>query len=302
MKILVTGAEGLLGRNIVKELRQRGHNTVGTYHIRESTDPSSLPLDITDRDSVLNLISHVKPDTVIHCAAWTAVDAAEDPQNRSRVHAVNTEGTRNIALACRLTGCSMLYFSTDYVFSGQGNQPWSADCIHFSPVNVYGQTKREGEQAVMELLSKYFILRISWVFGPHGKNFVDTMLRLGKKQEILQVVNDQIGTPTYTQDLARLAADMIETEAYGIYHATNEGEYISWYEFACEIFRQTGYKTSVVPVSTQEYAFSKAKRPFNSRLDKSKLSKSGFQPLPHWQDALSRYLQEIEGIIWEKST
>ena len=302
MNILVTGAEGLLGQDIVTELQRRGHKTIGTYHIRKSSEPTSLQLDITDRNMVHNVIRQVKPDAVIHCAAWTAVDAAEDPQNIPQVHAVNAGGTRNIAEACQLTGCRMLYFSTDYVFSGQGNQPWSADSTSFSPVNVYGQTKLEGEQAVTELLSRYFILRVSWVFGVHGKNFVDTMLRLGKKQDVLQVVNDQIGTPTYTRDLARLAVDMIETEAYGIYHATNEGGYISWYEFACEIFRQAGYETKVMPVSTREYGCSKAARPFNSRLDKSKLMQFGFQPLPHWQDALSRYLQEFKESLWEKST
>ena len=236
----------------------------------------------------------VQPDAVVHCAAWTAVDAAEDPDAQEKVYMVNVVGTRNIAEICRELGCKMLYISTDYVFDGQGDIPWSADCGVFNPQNVYGRTKLEGELAVSELLDKFFIVRIAWVFGIHGGNFVKTMLRLGKTHEELRVVNDQIGTPTYTFDLARLLVDMLETDKYGYYHATNEGGYISWYDFACEIFRQAGYTTRVIPVSTEEYGVSKAVRPYNSRLDKSKLLENGFEPLPEWRDALRRYLEKKE--------
>jgi len=236
----------------------------------------------------------VKPDAVIHCAAWTAVDLAEEPQNIEKVKAINAGGTRNIAEVCKALDCKMVYISTDYVFDGQGTDPWTPDCKDYNPLNVYGRTKLEGELAVSETLDKFFIVRIAWVFGRNGKNFIRTMLSIGKKFDTLRVVNDQIGTPTYTLDLSRLLVDMIETEKYGCYHATNEGGYISWYDFACEIFRQAGYTTKVVPVTTAEYGLSKAARPFNSRLDKSKLAANGFTPLPHWQDALARYLKEIE--------
>lgn len=294
MHILVTGAGGLVGHDMVHQLHTRGHLVTGAYHNRIEPGTDGLRLDITDRESVRETICRLRPDAVIHCAAWTAVDAAEDSENLARVRAVNTEGTRNVALACREAGCKLLYFSTDYVFSGEGTIPWSPDCADFSPLNVYGQTKLEGEQAVRELLERYYILRISWVFGSHGKNFVSTMLELGKKHSSLRVINDQIGTPTYTRDLARLAADMVETAAYGIYHVTNEGGYISWYDFACEIFRQAGIPMTVHPVTTAEYGLSKAARPFNSRLDKNKLTECGFCPLPDWKEALARYLKVID--------
>ena len=243
---------------------------------------------------VNQVLSQVKPDVVVHCAAWTAVDLAEDEDKQEKVRAINAGGTRNIAQCCKALNCKMVYISTDYVFDGQGTEPWQPDCKAYKPLNVYGQTKLEGELAVAELLEKHFIVRIAWVFGRNGGNFIKTMLNIGKKYDTLRVVNDQFGTPTYTLDLSRLLVDMIETEKYGYYHATNEGGYISWYDFACEIFRQAGYTTKVTPVTTAEYGLSKAARPFNSRLDKSKLSKNGFIPLPHWQDALSRYLKEIE--------
>lgn len=284
MKVLVTGVKGQLGYDVVNELTKRGHTAIGV-DIDE--------MDITDKHSVQIVIEKTKPDTVIHCAAWTAVDLAEDENKISLVRAVNTDGTRNIAEICKKLNCKMMYISTDYVFNGQGTEPWEPDCKDYEPLNVYGQTKLGGELAVANLLEKYFIVRIAWVFGVNGNNFIKTMLNVGKKYDELTVVNDQIGTPTYTYDLARLLVDMIETKKYGYYHATNEGGYISWYDFACEIFKQAGYNTKVKPVTTEEYGLSKAKRPFNSRLDKSKLIENGFKPLPTWQDALSRYLKEI---------
>lgn len=285
MKVLVTGVKGQLGYDVVNELTKRGHKAIGV-DIEE--------MDITDKNSVKTVITDVNPDAVIHCAAWTAVDLAEDDDKVDIVRKVNAGGTRNIAEVCKKLDCKMIYISTDYVFDGQGTEPWQADCKDYKPLNVYGLTKLEGEIAVAELLEKYFIVRIAWVFGVNGNNFIKTMLNLGKKYERLTVVNDQIGTPTYTYDLARLLVDMVETEKYGYYHATNEGGYISWYEFAVEIFKQAGYTTTVAPVTTEEYGISKAMRPFNSRLDKSKLIENGFEPLPTWQDALSRYLKEIE--------
>ena len=284
MKVLVTGVKGQLGYDVVNELTKRGHTAIGV-DIDE--------MDITDKHSVQIVIEKTKPDAVIHCAAWTAVDLAEDENKISLVRAVNTDGTRNIAEICKKLNCKMMYISTDYVFNGQGTEPWEPDCKDYEPLNVYGQTKLGGELAVANLLEKYFIVRIAWVFGVNGNNFIKTMLNVGKKYDELTVVNDQIGTPTYTYDLARLLVDMIETKKYGYYHATNEGGYISWYDFACEIFKQAGYNTKVKPVTTEEYGLSKAKRPFNSRLDKSKLIENGFKPLPAWQDALSRYLKEI---------
>jgi len=251
-------------------------------------------LDITDASAVEEALVHVQPDAVIHCAAWTAVDLAEDEDNIDKVRAINAGGTRNIAAACKKLDCKMLYISTDYVFDGQGEAPWQPDCKEYAPLCVYGQTKLEGELAVSELLDKFFIVRIAWVFGVNGKNFIKTMLNVGKKYDTVRVVCDQIGTPTYTYDLARLLVDMAESDKYGYYHATNEGGYISWYDFTCEIFKQAGYATKVVPVTTAEYGLSKAARPFNSRLDKSKLAEQGFTPLPAWQDALERYLKEIE--------
>lgn len=253
-----------------------------------------VALDITDKYAVENVITDIKPDAVIHCAAWTAVDMAEDDDKVEKVRAVNVGGTQNIADACKEIDSKMLYLSTDYVFDGQGTEPWKPDCKDYKPLNVYGQTKLEGELAVSNTLEKYFIVRIAWVFGLNGKNFIKTMINVGKTHDEVRVVNDQIGTPTYTYDLARLLVDMCETDKYGYYHATNEGGYISWYDFACEIFKQAGYTTKVNPVTTEEYGISKAKRPFNSRLDKSKLSENGFELLPTWKDALQRYLKEIE--------
>lgn len=285
MKALVTGVKGQLGFDVVNELKNRGHDAVGV-DIEE--------MDITDPESVSRVIGEAAPDVVIHCAAWTAVDAAEDPENIAKVRAVNAGGTRNIAQVCKKLNCKMMYISTDYVFNGQGTQPWQPDCKDYAPLNVYGQTKLEGELAVANTLEKYFIVRIAWVFGKNGSNFIKTMLNVGKKHDTVRVVSDQIGTPTYTLDLARLLVDMAESEKYGYYHATNEGGYISWYDFTCEIYKQAGYATRVLPVTTAEYGLSKAARPFNSRLDKSKLAENGFQPLPAWQDALQRYLKEID--------
>lgn len=285
MRVLVTGAKGQLGSDVVNELNSRKYETIGV-DIEE--------MDITDPESVNKVVVKANPDVVIHCAAWTAVDAAEDRDNISIVRSVNVEGTKNIANVCKKLDCKMIYISTDYVFSGRGTDPWKPDCRNYAPLNVYGQTKLEGELAVAGALDKYFIVRIAWVFGVNGSNFIKTMLNIGKKYDTVRVVNDQIGTPTYTYDLARLIADMAESENYGYYHATNEGGYISWYDFACEIFKQAGYNTNVVPVTTEEYGISKAKRPFNSRLDKSKLLENGFEPLPTWQNALKRYLKEIE--------
>ena len=303
MKVFVTGVGGQLGHDVMNELHKRGCEGIGSdIHpiysgIQDGTAVTTMAyeaLDITNGDSVREVLCRVKPDVVIHCAAWTAVDLAEDKDKQETVRAINVDGTRNIAVVCKQLNCKMVYISTDYVFDGQGEQPWDADCKEYKPMNVYGQTKLEGELAVAALLKKYFIVRIAWVFGRNGSNFIKTMLNIGKRFETLRVVNDQIGTPTYTLDLSRLLVDMIETDKYGYYHATNEGGYISWYEFACEIFRQSGYTTNVVPVTTAEYGLSKAVRPYNSRLDKSKLTANGFRPLPTWQDALCRYLKEIE--------
>lgn len=283
MNVLVTGVKGQLGYDVVNELKKRGHEAIGV---------DIADMDITDGAAVDKVITEVNPDAVIHCAAWTAVDAAEDENNIPKVRAVNADGTRNIAKVCKKLGCKMMYISTDYVFDGQGTKPWQPDCKDYKPLNVYGQTKLEGELAVSELLEKYFIVRIAWVFGLNGKNFIKTMLSVGKTHDTVRVVNDQIGTPTYTYDLARLLVDMIETEKYGYYHATNEGGYISWYDFTLEIYRQAGYTTKVIPVTTEEYGLSKARRPYNSRLDKSKLVENGFKPLPDWKDALRRFLVE----------
>lgn len=290
MKVLVTGVGGQLGYDVMNELKKRGYEDVGC----DITDGADIVLDIMDNVAVSNVISEVSPDVVIHCAAWTAVDAAEDEENIPKVYAVNVNGTKNLAEACKKTNCKMIYISTDYVFDGQGTDPWKPDCKEYGPLSVYGKSKLEGELAVAELLEKFFVVRISWVFGKNGKNFIKTMLNVGKKYPEVRVVNDQIGTPTYTYDLARLLVDMAESEKYGYYHATNEGGYISWYDFTCEIFRQVGYKTKVTPVTTEEYGLSKAARPFNSRLDTSKLIENGFEPLHEWKDALSRYLKEIE--------
>lgn len=251
-------------------------------------------MDITDAKAVRETILSVKPDVVVHCAAWTAVDLAEDEDKKEKVYAINAKGTQNIADVCKELDCKVIYISTDYVFNGQGTEPWQPDCKDYQPLNVYGKTKLEGELAISNTVSKYFIVRIAWVFGLNGKNFIKTMLSVGKTHDEVRVVNDQIGTPTYTYDLSRLLVDMAETDKYGYYHATNEGGYISWYDFTCEIYKQAGLSTKVTPVTTAEYGVSKAARPFNSRLDKSKLTENGFRPLPTWQDALSRYLKEIE--------
>ena len=288
MKVFVTGVGGQLGYDVINELKRRGYEAFGS----DITESADIQLDITDKAAVERVLTENKPDAVIHCAAWTAVDAAEDEENKEKVYAVNVTGTRNIAEVCKQLDCKMIYISTDYVFNGQGTEPWQADCKDFAPLNYYGQTKLEGELAVAELLDKFFIVRIAWVFGLNGKNFIKTMINVGKKYDIVRVVNDQIGTPTYTYDLARLLVDMVETEKYGYYHATNEGGYISWYDFCCEFYKQYGLKTKVIPVTTEEYSLSKAARPFNSRLDKSKLKEMGFIPLPTWQDAVKRYLEE----------
>lgn len=302
MKVFVTGVCGQLGHDVMNELAKRGHEGVGsdiTAQYAGAADGSavvSMPymqVDITDKDAVQQTIAAVHPDAVVHCAAWTAVDLAEDEDKIDKVRAINADGTKYIAEACKAAGCKMMYISTDYVFNGQGTEPWQPDCKEYQPLNVYGQTKLEGELAVAHTLDAYFIVRIAWVFGLNGKNFIRTMLNVGKTHDTVRVVNDQIGTPTYTLDLARLLVDMIETEKYGYYHATNEGGYISWYDFTCEIFRQAGYTTKVVPVTTAEYGLSKAARPFNSRLDKSKLVEQGFTPLPDWRDAVARFLAEI---------
>ena len=302
MKVFVTGVNGQLGHDVMNELAKRGLEGIGS-DLKEKysgvedgsavTTMQYISLDITDKDAVLKVISETKPDAIIHCAAWTAVDLAEDDDKVELVRKVNAFGTQYIADACKKIDCKMMYISTDYVFNGQGTEPWQPDCKEYATLNVYGQTKLEGELAVANTLTKFFIVRIAWVFGLNGNNFIKTMLNVGKRFPELRVVNDQIGTPTYTYDLARLLVDMVENEKYGYYHVTNEGGYISWYDFACEIFKQAGYATKVVPVTTAEYGLSKAKRPFNSRLDKGKLVENGFEPLPTWQDALQRYLQEI---------
>ena len=312
MKVLVTGVAGQLGHDVMNELAKRGYEGVGSDIAPEYagaqdgtavTTMQYVSMDITDAEAVKAILTEVNPDVVVHCAAWTAVDLAEDEDKVDKVRAINAAGTQNIANVCKEMDAKMVYISTDYVFNGQGEEPWTADCKDYAPLNVYGQTKLEGELAVANTLEKYFIVRIAWVFGVNGKNFIKTMLNVGKNRDRLTVVADQIGTPTYTLDLSVLLVDMIETEKYGYYHATNEGGYISWYDFTVEIFRQavemgrTEYGTdrlTVAPVTTAEYGVSKAARPFNSRLDKSKLVEAGFTPLPTWQDALKRYLQEIE--------
>lgn len=300
MKVLVTGINGQLGHDVMLELSRRGHEAVGSgsSDSYRGTDEVSgmayVPMNITDRGAVSRVLNETQPDAVIHCAAWTAVDAAEDEENRDKVDAINHLGTAYIAEAVRKLDAKMLYLSTDYVFDGEGNRPWQPDDRCYAPLNVYGQSKLDGELAVAQTLDRFFIVRIAWVFGLNGNNFIRTMINVGKTHETVRVVNDQIGTPTYTKDLARLLIDMIETEQYGYYHATNEGGYISWYDFCCEFYRQYGLNTKVIPVSTEEYGLSKARRPFNSRLDKTKLVEAGFEPLPVWQDAVRRYLQEAQ--------
>lgn len=312
MKVFVTGVAGQLGHDVMNELNKRGYEGIGSdiapeySGVQDGSAVATMPyvsLDITNKENVENVLTELKPDVIVHCAAWTAVDLAEDDDKVERVRSINAGGTENIAKVCKKLDSKMVYISTDYVFNGQGTEPWTPDCTAYKPLNVYGQTKLEGELAVSVNLDKYFIVRIAWVFGVNGKNFIKTMLNVAKTHSTLRVVNDQIGTPTYTYDLARLLVDMIETEKYGYYHATNEGGYISWYEFTKEIFRQAVEmgrmeyaedNVSVIPVTTEEYGISKAKRPFNSKLDKRKLLENGFEPLPTWQDALKRYLRKIE--------
>lgn len=301
MKFFVTGVNGQLGYDVVKELMKRGYEAVGSditpAYAGIALDPfvstmSYVSLDITDKDAVGRIMKEILPDAVVHCAAWTAVDLAEDDELAEKVRSVNVEGTKNIAEVCKVIDCKMLYLSTDYVFNGLGTTPWEPDCKSYQPLNVYGKTKLAGELAVSSLLSKYFIVRIAWVFGLNGKNFVKTMINVGKNRDEVKVVCDQIGTPTYTRDLARLLIDMCESDKYGYYHATNEGGYISWFDFCKEFYAQYGLDTKVIPVTTEEYGLNKATRPFNSRLDKSKLVENGFRPLPTWQDAVRRYLKE----------
>ena len=297
MKVFVTGVNGQLGHDVMIELAKRGYQGIGSDIQASCSWDASVDykqLDITDTAAVTQALQEVRLDAVVHCAAWTAVDAAEDEDKQALVERVNVLGTKNIAEACKFIDCKLMYISTDYVFAGQGTEPWQPDCKDYAPLNVYGRTKLGGELAVAEILAKFFIVRIAWVFGENGNNFIKTMLNVGQKYPELRVVNDQIGTPTYTRDLARLLVDMLETEKYGYYHATNEGGYISWYDFARKIFKQAGYSTKVIPVTTEEYGLSKAVRPRNSRLDKSKLVEMGFKPLPTWQDALARYLKELE--------
>ncbi len=303
MKLFVTGVCGQLGHDVVNNAIARGYEAIGSdiqsgYSGVEDgssvTTSQYVQLDITDSVAVRKTIESIKPDAIIHCAAWTAVDAAEDEENRAMVHSINADGTRFLAEAAKSIDCKMLYLSTDYVFDGKGERPWEPDDKCYAPLNVYGQSKLDGELAVSSILSKFFIVRIAWVFGLNGKNFIKTMINVGKTHDEVRVVNDQIGTPTYTLDLSRLLVDMIETEKYGYYHATNEGGYISWYDFCVEFYKQYCLDTKVIPVSTAEYGLSKAARPFNSRLNKSKLSDMGFTPLPVWQDAVSRYLKEAE--------
>ena len=302
MKVLVTGIAGQLGHDVMNELHKRGYEGVGSdiapkYSGADDgtavTKMDYIQMDITNSEEVTEAIKKVNPDVVVHCAAWTAVDLAEESENKEKVMVINVGGTENITKVCKELDCKMVYISTDYVFDGYGTRPWNEDCKDYAPLNVYGESKLMGEKVVSLNLEKYFIVRIAWVFGVNGNNFIKTMLKVGKKFDSLNVVNDQIGTPTYTYDLSRLLVDMIETDKYGYYHATNEGGYISWYDFACEIFKQAGYKTKVNPVTTEEYGVSKARRPFNSRLNKTKLVDNGFTPLPDWKDALSRYLKEI---------
>lgn len=303
MRVFVTGVNGQLGHDVVNELSTKNMEVVssditdiysGIGDRSVVTKNEYVKLDITDADSVEKILSDIKPNVVIHCAAWTAVDAAEDEENQPKVRAINVGGTQNIANVCKKIDAKMVYISTDYVFNGQGSTPWTPDCKDYAPLNVYGQSKLDGELTVANTLEKYFIVRIAWVFGKNGKNFIKTMINVGKNHDEVRVVNDQIGTPTYTFDLARLLVDMIETDKYGYYHATNEGGYISWYDFTVEIYKQAGMSTKVIPVTTAEYGISKAARPFNSRLDKSKLVEVGFKPLPTWQNAVARYLKELE--------
>ena len=294
MKVLVTGTSGQLGYDVMEELAKRGYEGVGADRSDSDAEFEHVILDITDKEKVFQVVKDVNPDVIVHCAAWTNVDGAEDPKNLNVVRAVNVDGTKNLAEAAKEVDAKMVYISTDYVFDGQGERPWQPDDKNYAPLNVYGQSKLDGELAVSNTLDKYFIVRIAWVFGRNGKNFIKTMIEVGKTHDEVSVVDDQIGTPTYTVDLARLLVDMIETDKYGYYHATNEGGYISWADFTVEIYKQAGMDVKVKPVSTEEYekiaGKTVAKRPFNSRLDKSKLVENGFTPLPTWQDAVARFI------------
>jgi len=302
MKVLVTGVAGQLGHDVMNELDKNGIQGIGTdlkpeySGIQDGTAVTRaeyISLDITDREAVISKIKELKPDVIVHCAAWTAVDLAEDEDKQPLVKKINVDGTQNLADAAKAVDAKMVYISTDYVFDGQGTEPWNPDCKEFAPLNFYGQTKLGGELAVSTTLDKYFIVRIAWAFGLNGENFIKTMIKVGQRHEEVRVVSDQVGTPTYTLDLAVLLVSMIQTDKYGYYHATNEGGYISWCEFAKEIYKQAGMSTKVIPVTTEEYGLSKAARPFNSRLDKSKLDKNGFELLPTWQDAVGRYLESL---------
>ena len=301
MRVFVTGVSGQLGHDIVNEALSRDFEVIGS----DVKPPECFPemavfsdLDITNKNAVQRYIIATKPDVIIHCAAWTAVDAAEDPENHEKVYRINALGTQHIAEAAKAVDAKMIYISTDYVFDGKGTRPWQPDDKNYAPLNVYGQSKLDGELAVSSLLEKSFIVRIAWVFGLNGKNFIKTMINVGKTHDEVRVVKDQIGTPTYTKDLARLLVDMVETDKYGYYHATNSesapGEYISWADLAEEAYRVAGMKVKVNRVTTTEYGLSKAARPFNSRLDKSKLVEAGFTPLPDWRDAVKRYIEEAQ--------
>lgn len=292
MKVLVTGTSGQLGFDVMEELVRRGYEAIGADRSESDVEFNHVVLDITDKEKVLEIVNDIHPDAIIHCAAWTNVDGAEEPDNLKAVRAVNVDGTRNLVEACKKIDAKFVYISTDYVFDGTGEKPWEPDDKNYAPINVYGQSKLDGELEVVNNLEKFFIVRIAWVFGQNGKNFVRTMISVGRNHDVVKVVDDQIGTPTYTFDLAKLLVDMIETDKYGYYHATNEGGFISWADFTEEIFKQTGINSKVERVTTEEYGLSKAKRPFNSRLDKSKLKKAGFTPLPDWKDALKRFLAE----------
>ena len=305
MRVFVTGVNGQLGHDVVNELSKRGHEAIGSdisdvYSGVQDDSPVSkakyIKLDITDENKVNETLRAFEPkvDAIVHCAAWTAVDLAEEEENKPKVFNINVNGTKYIANAAKDINAKMLYLSTDYVFNGLGETPWEPEENRFEPLNYYGETKLLGEKEITSTLNKYFIVRIAWVFGLNGKNFIKTMINVGKSHDEVRVVSDQIGTPTYTFDLARLLVDMIETDKYGFYHATNEGGYISWYDFTKEIYKQYDLSTKVIPVTTAEYGLSKAKRPFNSRLDKSKLVEQGFEPLPDYKDAIARYLKEAK--------
>lgn len=298
MKVLVTGTSGQLGFDVMEELAKRGYEGIGVDRAETEAEFEHVVLDITDADKVMKVVSEVRPDVIVHCAAWTNVDGAEDSANLEVVRAVNVDGTRNLALAAKEVDAKFVYISTDYVFDGSGERPWEPDDKNYAPINVYGQSKLDGELEVSGILDKYFIVRIAWVFGRNGKNFIKTMIEVGKKRDVVKVVDDQIGTPTYTVDLARLLVDMIETDKYGYYHVTNEGGYISWADFTEEIYKDAGMDVKVERVSTEEYekiaGKTVAKRPFNSRLDKSKLVENGFEPLPEWQDATKRFISILK--------